>query len=86
MVRPGHIVAQRLWRVMTKEDRAGMPDLRQQHVRIADSELQMLGRDLVGNVCGLVKILRQDDGPMVFPGAAGARLCGQAFQLLFHML
>ena len=49
VVRAGDIVAKRFRRVVPQEHCAGMADLRQHGIGIGDSELDVLGRNAVGN-------------------------------------
>ncbi len=69
MVGTGAVVAERLRRIAAEEDRARVPDLRQQRLRILDRQLQVLGCDAVHELAGLIEVARLDQRPA--PGERG---------------
>ena len=67
MVGPGDVIAHRFGRVAAQEDRAGMAHLLQQRFRIGGGDLQMLGREAVGQRRGVVQLLHHDDAAIIVP-------------------
>ena len=57
MVGTGDVIAHRFGRVAAQEDRAGMAHLGEQRFRIGGGDLQMLGREAVGQRRGVVQLL-----------------------------
>ena len=50
MVGTGAVIAQRLGGVVAEEDRAGVADAAEERLRIGDRQLEVLGRDAVGDL------------------------------------
>ena len=78
---PGHVVADRLRRVAAEEDRAGVADLRREALGVVRLDLQVLGRDRVGERHGVVELADQDHGAEIAPRGGGDRATRQGFQL-----
>ena len=62
VVRPGDVVAQRLRAPGAEEGRAGVADAGEQRLRVGGHDLQVLGRQPVGQRRRLVPVAHQDDG------------------------
>ncbi len=73
MIGTADIIANGFRRIGTQEYRAGMFDLFRIGARLRDTELQMLRRDTVAQLCGLVEVLNRDDRAKIAPARPGDR-------------
>src|SRR5262245_23530481 len=76
VVRPRQVVADDLGGVRAQEDRAGVADGREPPERVGDRQLQVLGREAVGDLHRLRQVPGHDHRPVVAdggPGDLGAR-------------
>ena len=81
VVRAGHIIADHLRRVAADKDGAGVVDACGERIGVTGGDLQMLGREPVGERRRLVEILHQNDGAELLPARPrrlGARQQWQA--------
>mgnify|MGYP001822191441 CR=1 FL=1 len=71
MIRPGQIIASGLRCIVAEENRAGMPDLRQQLERFRNGQFEMFRSDPVAELCRFKEVTGNDDRPVVFNRLAG---------------
>ena len=76
VVRAGHIVADRLWRVAAEEDRPGVAHPVSEDLRIIHGEFNVLGRDAVHQGRGAIQS-GDHHRPVVAPGGGGVLARGQ---------
>ena len=70
VTRTGHIVAERLGRILPEEDRARVVQVRQQLARVFGHDLEMLGRDHVRHPARVLQILKHDRAAVVLHALA----------------
>jgi hypothetical protein len=71
MVRAADVVANRLGRPLTKENRARVDTFLAQRVGIINAEFQMLRRDPVRKCGRLIKVFNSDDCAVIAPAWTG---------------
>ena len=65
MIGPGTVITECLGRITPHENGAGMTNLPGHRFRISDRQLQVLGRDVIGNLDRLIEIIDVDQGTTV---------------------
>ncbi len=84
--RARRIITGRHWREMAQEDRAGVGQARQKPLRLGRRDVQVLGRDLIGDRDRLVLVTNQHQSPEPLQAVAGQTAPAEPAQLVVEGL